>query len=101
MPLLLVAMHLLLVAGEPPKNTDFTQPEKMLLPLWQYQSKVKYKGKERDYQFAAGSVSILLPGTRGIRLDGLRTNYPGTKLLGAKGIATTNKDATRSSWPYY
>ena len=23
------------------------------------------------------------------------------KLLGAKGIATTNKDATRGSWPYY
>ena len=25
----------------------------------------------------------------------------GKKLLGAPGIATRNKDATRGSWPYY
>ena len=34
-------------------------------------------------------------GTRTLTYTGART------LLGAKGIATRNKDATRGSWPYY
>ena len=39
--------------------------------------------------------SLLYTGVTVTLRNGART------LLGAKGIATRNKDATRGSWPYY
>ena len=40
--------------------------------------------------------------TRNKKLLGLLASLLGAKtLLGARGLTTRNKDATRGSWPYY
>ena len=36
-----------------------------------------------------------------LRLNNLNIKHSNKKLLGAPGIATRSKDATRGSWPYY
>ena len=48
---------------------------------------------------------ITAPGLRGLRASsdssGGQKEHSRKKLLGAKGIASRSKDATKGSWPYY
>ena len=46
-----------------------------------------------------GAPGIATTSKDATRAPGLTTRNK--KLLGAPGIATTSKDATRGSWPYY